>query len=80
MSIGLYKINMDTKCKANINKLGEMINDLLMKVVENKELYGDVFKLREKHEAICNLVKKDKSVSPKQAKYFMALAFKHKTK
>ena len=69
---------MDTKCKAKINKLGEMINDLLMKVIENKELYGDVYKLREKHDAICSLIKKDKSVSSRQAKYFMARAFKTK--
>ena len=67
---------MNTKCKAKINKLGEMINDLLMKVIENKELYGDVYKLREKHDAICSLVKKDKSLSIKQGKYFMAMAFK----
>ena len=71
-------INMDTKCKAKINKLGEMISALLMKVVENKELYGDVYKLREKHDAICSLIKKDKSVSSRQAKYFMARAFKTK--
>ena len=45
---------MDTKCKAKINKLGEMISALLMKVVENKELYGDVYKLREKA-ASCKL-------------------------
>ena len=69
---------MDTKCKAKINKLGEMISALLMKVVENKELYGDVYKLREKHDAICSLIKKDKSVSSRQAKYFMARAFKTK--
>ena len=71
---------MNTKCKAKINKLGEMINDLLMKVIENKELYGDVYKLREKYDAICGLVKKDKSLSIKQGKYFMAMSFKNKTK
>ena len=71
---------MNTKCKAKINKLGEMINDLLIKVSENKEIYGDVYKLREKHDAICGLVKKDKSLSIKQGKYFMAMAFKNKTK
>ena len=59
-----------------MNKLGEMINNLLMKVVDKKELYGDVLQLREKHDAICSLVKNDKSVSLKQGKYFMALAYK----
>ena len=69
-------INMSTKYRAKMNKLGEMINNLLMKVVDNKELYGDVLQLREKHDAICSLVKKDKTISLKQGKYFMALAFK----
>ena len=62
-------INMDTKCKAKINKLGEMISALLMKVVENKELYGDVYKLREKHDAICSLIKKDKLRAAKYENY-----------
>jgi hypothetical protein len=67
---------MSTKYRAKMNKLGEMINNLLMKVIDNKELYGDVLQLREKHDAICSLVKKDKTISLKQGKYFMALAFK----
>ena len=44
--------------------------------MDNKELYGDVLQLREKHDAICSLVKKDKTISLKQGKYFMAIAFK----
>ena len=67
---------MDTKCKVKLNKLGEMMNDLLMKVSDKKEIYNDVFKLREKLDEICGLAKQDKSVSSKQVKYFMALAFK----
>jgi len=67
---------MSTKYRAKMNKLGEMINNLLAKVCENKELYNDVLQLREKHDAICSLVKKDKSLSIKQGKYFMAMAFK----
>tara|TARA_R110000751_G_scaffold131674_1_gene234053 strand:- start:27 stop:221 length:195 start_codon:yes stop_codon:yes gene_type:complete len=63
-----------------MNKLGEMMNDLLIKVSGKKEIYNDVFKLREKHDEICSLVKNDKLVSSKQAKYFMALAFKKKFK
>ena len=69
---------MNTKCKAKMNKLGEMMNDLLIKVSTNKEIYNDVLKLREKLDAICSLVKNDKSVSAKQAGYFMAMAFKGK--
>ena len=67
---------MNTKCKVKLNKLGEMMNDLLMKVSDKKEIYNDVFKLREKLDEICSLAKQDKSVSSKQVKYFMALAFK----
>ena len=67
---------MNTKCKVKLNKLGEMMNDLLMKVTDKKEIYNDVFKLRNKLDEICSLAKQDKSVSPKQAKYFMAMAFK----
>ena len=67
---------MSTKYRVKMNKLGEMINNLMAKVCENKELYDDVFQLREKHDAICGLVAKDKSISIKQGKYFMAMAFK----
>tara|TARA_Y100000758_G_scaffold218729_1_gene157463 strand:+ start:206 stop:475 length:270 start_codon:yes stop_codon:yes gene_type:complete len=73
-------IDMDTKCKVKLNKLGEMMNDLLMKVTDKKEIYNDVFKLREKLDEICSLAKQDKSVSSKQARYFMAMAFKKKFK
>jgi uncharacterized protein with PhoU and TrkA domain len=69
---------MNTKCKVKLNKLGEMMNDLSMKVIDKKEIYDDVFKMREKLDEICTLVKQDKSVSSKQAKYFMAMAFKKK--
>ena len=65
---------MNTKCKVKMNKLGEMINALLMKVTDKKEIYNDVFKLREKLDEICSLAKQDKSTSSKQTKYFMALA------
>jgi len=71
---------MSTKYRVKMNKLGEMMNDLLIKVSGKKEIYNDVFKLREKHDEICSLVKNDKLVSSKQAKYFMALAFKKKFK
>ena len=67
---------MNTKCKVKLNKLQEMVSDLLMKVTNQKEIYNDVFKLREKLDEICSLAKQDKSVSLKQGKYFMALAFK----
>jgi hypothetical protein len=67
---------MNTKCKVKLNKLGDMMNDLLMKVTDKKEIYNDVFKLREKLDEICSLAKQDKSLSYKQGKYFMALAFK----
>jgi hypothetical protein len=67
---------MNVKCKVKMNKLGEMMNNLLIKVSDKKEIYNDVFKLREKLDEICSLAKQDKSVSSKQAKYFMALAFK----
>ena len=71
---------MDTKCKAKVNKLGEMINALLMKVATNQELYPDVYQLREKHDEICILIKKDKSVSYKQARFFKARAFERSGK
>ena len=71
---------MDIKCKAKVNKLGEMINALLMKTIEDKELYGDVYKLREKHDELCVLIKKDKSVSIKQARFFKARAFERSGK
>ena len=71
---------MNTKCKVKLNKLGEMMNDLLMKVTDKKEMYNDVFKLREKLDEICSLAKQDKSLSIKQGKYFMAMALKNKTK
>ena len=66
---------MNTKIKAKINKLGEMINSLLIKVSENKEIYNDVFKLQEKHSAICTLIRSTKSVGDKQGSYFRYLAF-----
>ena len=69
-------IDMNTKCKVKLNKLQEMMNDLLMKVITHKEIYNDVFKLRNKLDEICSLAKQDKSLSAKQGKYFMALAFK----
>jgi len=69
-------IDMNTKCKVKLNKLQEMMNDLLMKVITHKEIYNDVFKLRNKLDEICSLAKQDKSLSTKQGKYFMALAFK----
>jgi len=71
---------MDTKCKAKVNKLGEMINALLMKTTEDKKLYDDVYKLREKHDELCVLIKKDKSVSIKQARFFKARAFERSGK
>ncbi len=71
---------MDTKCKAKVNKLGEMINALLMKTTEDKKLYEDVYKLREKHDELCVLIKKDKSVSIKQARFFKARAFERSGK
>jgi hypothetical protein len=74
------KENMDIKCKAKVNKLGEMINALLMKTTEDKKLYGDVYKLREKHDELCVLIKKDKSVSIKQARFFKARAFERSGK
>ena len=80
MCSGIRKENMDTKCKAKVNKLGEMINAVLMKVVKNKELYDDVYQLREKHDEICILIKKDKSISPKQARFFKARAFERSGK
>ena len=67
---------MSTKYKVKLNKLGEMMNDLLMKVIMHKEIYNDVFKLREKLDEICSLAKQDKSISLKQSRYFMALAYK----
>ena len=66
---------MDTKCKAKVNKLGEMINAILMKVAENKELYDEVYKLRTKYYELCTLIKKDKSISPRQARFFKARVF-----
>ena len=66
---------MNTKCTAKVNKLGEMINAILMKVSENKELYKEVYKLRTKYYELCSLIKKDKSVSPKQARFFKARVF-----
>ena len=69
------KENMDTKCKAKVNKLGEMINAILMKVAENKELYDEVYKLRTKYYELCSLIKKDKSISPRQARFFKARVF-----
>jgi hypothetical protein len=71
---------MDTKCKAKVNKLGEMINALLMKTTEDKKLYDDVYKLREKHDELCVLIKKDKSISIKQARFFKARAFERSGK
>jgi len=71
---------MSTKYKVKLNKLGEMINSLLMKVTDKKEIYNDVLKLREKLDEICGLVKQDKSISPKQVKYFKAMAFKENFK
>jgi hypothetical protein len=71
---------MDTKCKAKVNKLGEMINALLMKTTEDKKLYEDVYKLREKHDELCVLIKKDKSISIKQARFFKARAFERSGK
>ena len=71
---------MSTKYKVKLNKLGEMINSLLMKVTDQKEIYNDVFKLREKLDEICSLAKQDKSISLKQGKYLMALAFMKKFK
>ena len=67
--------NMNTKIKAKINKLGEMINSLLVKVSENEEIYKDVFKLQEKYYSICTLIKKTKSVGDKQGSYLRYLAF-----
>ena len=65
---------MSTKCKVKLNKLGEMINDILIKVSENKQItYSDIFKLKEKHNAICILFKG--SSTKKQGGYFKYLAF-----
>ena len=66
---------MNTKCKVKVNKLGEMINALLIKVTINKSLYDDAYQLREKYNQLCVLIKRDKSVSPKQARFFKARIF-----
>jgi len=77
-SVRSERNNMDTKCKAKVNKLGEMINAILMTVAENKSLYDDVYRLRTKYYELCALIKKDKSVSPKQARFFKARIFEGK--
>ncbi len=66
---------MNTKCKAKVNKMGEMINAILVKASENKEIYDELYKLRTKYYELCSLMKKDKSVSPKQARFFKARVF-----